>query len=51
MSRVGRDESDDSIQVEKNLTGKLIQLRDALQTLPDKYLLSDEKHKVISPKG
>jgi len=37
---VGRDKSDESIQEEKNLTGKIQYMEYELQILEDKYLLS-----------
>ena len=40
---MGREGSEVSIKLEKNLTGKLIRVNDALQILPDKYLLSAER--------
>jgi hypothetical protein len=42
MSRVGREGSEESILVKKNLRGKLIYNKDVLQISPDKYLLSEE---------
>ena len=37
---MGRDKSDESIQEEKNLTGKIQYMEYELQILEDKYLLS-----------
>lgn len=39
ISRVGRDESDESIQEEKNLKGKIQHIECEMQVLEDKYLL------------
>lgn len=42
---MGRDKSDESIQEEKNLTGKIQHIEYELQVLEDKYLLSGQKFK------
>ena len=41
---MGRDKSDESIQEEKNLTGKIQHIEYELQVLEDKYLLSGMCH-------